>query len=240
MNQFPYLIYNDKSSLDFGLYIVTKGSYNAPARDVNYTSIPGRNGDLITDNGRYSNIIIPYTCSILNNTFYPFDTMAHNLKSWLCLKSGYFRLWDSYDPDYFRLASHTGELNIEQELKDVGRLSLAFNCKPYKYSYSGLSVVTFTSPGKLYNAEYLESLPYMKIIGNGNITLYINNSAYTFTGIDGYIEIDSEIMNAYKGIIPQNNKMTSVDFPALVPGYNIISWTGNVQKIEIIPRWCCL
>lgn len=240
MNGFPYLIFKERSSLDFGLYVTEKGSYKGASRDITYTSVPGRSGDLITDNGRYKNISIPYKMALLNATEREFAEIAHQIKGWLLAEAGYFRLWDSYDSKYFRLASFSEEADIEQELRDLGSLAITFDCKPFKYSIEGQKAVTFTAAGDLYNAEFFASLPYIKITGAGAVTLYINNQAFSFSGIDGYIELDSEIMNAYKGASPQNNKMTSADFPSLAPGKNSISWTGAVEKVEIVPRWCCL
>lgn len=240
MNGFPYLIFKERSSLDFGLYVTEKGSYKGASRDITYTSVPGRSGDLITDNGRYKNISIPYKMTLLNATGREFAEIAHQIKGWLLAEAGYFRLWDSYDSKYFRLASFSEEADIEQELRDLGSLALTFDCKPFKYSIEGQKAVTFTAAGDLYNAEFFASLPYIKITGTGAVTLYINNEAFSFSDIDGYIELDSEIMNAYKGTSPQNNKMTGSTFPSLAPGRNSISWVGAVEKVEIVPRWCCL
>lgn len=240
MNSFPCLIFKECSSLDFGLYITEKGSYKGAARDITYTSIPGRSGDLITDNGRYKNIDISYKMALLNTTNYEFSELAHKIKAWLLSQAGYFRLWDSYDKDYFRLASYSDEADIEQELNDLGTLKLSFNCKPYKYSFEGQKTIKLTSAGDIYNAEMFSSKPYIKIKAAGAVTLYVNNSAYNFTNIDEYIELDSEAMNAYKGAVSKNDKMTSTGFPTLTPGNNTISWVGNVEQIEIIPRWCCL
>lgn len=240
MNGFPYLIFKERSSLDFGLYVTEKGSYKGASRDITYTSVPGRSGDLITDNGRYKNISIPYKMALLNATEREFAEIAHQIKGWLLAEAGYFRLWDSYDSKYFRLASFSEEADIEQELRDLGSLALTFDCKPFKYSIEGQKAVTFTAAGDLYNAEFFASLPYIKITGAGAVTLYINNEAFSFSDIGGYIELDSEIMNTYKGISPQNDKMTSSAFPSLAPGRNSISWVGAVEKVEIVPRWCCL
>lgn len=240
INGFPFLIFKERSSLDFCLYVTEKGSYNGASRDITFTSVPGRSGDLITDNGRYKNISIPYKLALLNTTKQRFEELAHQIKGWLLAEAGYFRLWDSYDSKYFRLASFSKEVNIEQELRDLGSLALTFDCKPFKYSLEGQKTVTFTEAGSLYNAEFFASLPYIKITGAGAVTLHINNESFGFSDINGYIELDSEIMNAYKGDSPQNNKMTSSTFPSLAPGKNLISWTGAVEKVEIVPRWCCL
>ncbi len=240
MEKLPFLMFKDHSSLEFGLLISDKGSYKGASRDISYTSVPGRNGDLITDNGRYKNVNIPYKLTLLNNTEREFVELTHQIKGWLLAEQGYFRLWDSYDKKYFRLGSYSDEVDIEQELRDLGGLSLTFNCKPFKYSFEGQQPVVFTAAGTLYNSEFFPSLPYIKITGSGTVTLTINNNAFVFKGIEEYIEIDSEIMNAYKGTQPQNNKMTGAAFPTLLPGNNVISWVGNIKKLEIVPRWCCL
>nr|DAM77355.1 MAG TPA: distal tail protein [Bacteriophage sp.] len=240
MEKLPFLMFRGHSSLEFSLLISEKGSYKGASRDISYTSVPGRSGDLITDNGRYKNIDIPYKFSLLNDSELSFAEITHKIKGWLLSESGYFRLWDSYDSKYFRLASYSDEVNIEQELRDTGTLSLTFNCKPQKYSLEGENTVILTAAGSLYNAEFFPSAPYIKIVGSGTITLTVNNNSFTFTDINEYIEIDSEIMNAYKGVVAQNNKMTGSGFPTFLPGNNTIAWTGNVERLEIIPRWCCL
>lgn len=100
--------------------------------------------------------------------------------------------------------------------------------------------ITITKAATIINPEGFTATPYMKIYGSGNVTLYINNRAHGFKNIDGYIEVDSENMNAYKGDTLQNNKMLVGAFPKLAAGDNNISWAGNVTKIEIVPRWCKL
>lgn len=240
MEKLPFFMFKDHSSLEFGLLISDKGSYKGASRDISYTSVPGRSGDLITDNGRYKNIKIPYNCTLLNNTERAFVELTHQIKGWLLAERGYFPLWDSYDKKYFRLGSYSDEVDIEQELRDLGEVKLSFNCKPFKYSFEGQQPVVFTAAGTLYNAEFYPSAPYIKITGSGTVTLTVNNDSFTFTDIDEYIEVDSDIMNAYKGIQPQNNKMSGAAFPTLLPGNNVISWAGDVQRLEIVPRWCCL
>ena len=240
MEKLPFLMFREHSSLEYALLISEKSSYKGAARDVTYTSVPGRSGDLLTDNGRYKNITIPYKLSLLNTTDRSFAVLAHQIKGWLLSEAGYFRLWDSYDGKYFRLASYNDEADIQQELRETGALSLSFNCKPFKYSFEGQNPVVFTAGGSLYNAEFFPSSPYIKITGSGTVTLTINNASFTFSDIDEYIEIDSEAMNAYKGTVAKNNKMTGAGFPTLAPGKNVIAWTGNVTRLEIVPRWCCL
>lgn len=239
MEKLPFLMFKEHSSLEYGLLITEKGSYKGAQRDITYTSVPGRSGDLMTDNGRYKNVKIPYKLALLNTTAWDFDELARLIRGWLLAEQGYFPLWDSYDGKYYRLASYTNEVDIEQELRSVGKLSLSFNCKPFKYSFEGQRTVEMTAAGTLYNAEQYESKPYIKVVGSGTITLAINNSSVTLSSVDEYIELDSEMLNAYKGTAAANNQMSG-DFPVFAPGDNTISWVGNVTRLEIVPRWCCL
>lgn len=242
METMPYLIFKDKSSLDFGLFITEKGSYKGAQRDITYTSVAGRSGDLITDNGRYKNIKVPYKLSLLNTTEREFSDIAHQIKGWLLAEQGYFKLWDSYDKNYYRLASYSEEVDIEQELRALGSLSVSFNCKPFKYSFEGQKIITLTAAGSIYNAEFYPSKPYIKVVGSGTITLTINNTSFTLTSVNEYIELDFETLNAYKGTTAQNGKVSGADMStfSFIPGYNSISWVGSVTRFEIVPRWCSL
>lgn len=63
-----YLSFAGKSSKDFLLYLSGPGVYDSPAADVESTSVPGRNGDIITENARtgrrrYQNVDIKYKAS---------------------------------------------------------------------------------------------------------------------------------------------------------------------------------
>ena len=236
-NQF---IYNGKRSYDDMCLIITETPpFVIAERDVTFTSIPGKSGDLIEDNGRYKNVTKSYTVAILSDTF-DLPLLVKKIAAWLGAPGGYIILSDTYDPNYFRYAKYSGNINIADILLKIGTAKLNFNCKPYKYSFDGQQTVTIGTAGVLYNPENFASVPYIKIAGSGNITLSIGNASFAFKNVDGYIEIDGEIMAAYKGAELQNDKISFVGFPALAPGANHISAVGNVSKIEIVPRWCTL
>ena len=50
---FKSFIFDGKKSKDFGVYISGNAVYDAPEKDVELIEIPGRDGELIIDNGRY-------------------------------------------------------------------------------------------------------------------------------------------------------------------------------------------
>ena len=102
------LIYDGKSSKDFGLYISGSGTFNAPQRDVELVEVPGRNGTLTIDKQRFQNIIIEYPAFIREK----FRTYTDAAREWLLAVPGYRRLEDSYHPDEYRMARFTGPLDF--------------------------------------------------------------------------------------------------------------------------------
>lgn len=240
MEKLPFFYFKEHSSLDFGLYIKEKNVYKGAQRDITYVSVPGRDGDLVIDNGRYKNVKIQYKLELLNNSPRSFAELARVIRNWLLVDPGYFKLWDTYDREYFRLASFSSEVDIEQELRDYGKLNITLNCKPFRYATNGQDTVVIQSTQHLYNVEAHESKPYIRIYGSGTLQLYINGYAYLFKDVNEYIEVDSETKNCFKGTTALNNKMVSDGFPTLVPGDNIISMSAAVTRVEIVPRWCTL
>lgn len=241
MERLPYLCYKGISSLDLSLYIKAKGTYNTAERDIEFVSVPGRNGDLIQDNGRYKNVSVPYELVLLKKDARSFSDLTDAVKNWLAVGGGYNELWDSYNPRYFRYAAVEGSVDVVEELANYGELSLTFNCKPLRYSFAGQQAIEIMhSNTQLYNPEKLAAAPYIKIYGNGNISLSVNAVTLTFSGVSEYIEIDSELMNVYKGLTLLNNITTGDTFPTLAPGINNITITGGATRAEIVPRWCTI
>lgn len=237
INQFSY---NGKRSYDdMGLIITETPAFSSPERDITFTSVSGRNGDIVTDNKRFKNTEGTYKVAAATDVFSPEQT-ARKIRHWLQGEVGYFVLADTYDPNYFRYACYSGKIDIENKLRLLGKATLKFNCKPFKYRTDGQKEIRMTEPGRVYNPEDWESAPHIKIVGSGDITISINNASFAFRGIEEYIEVDSEMQMAYKGVELQNDKTTFLTPPALSPGENNISFTGAVDEIIIIPRWCCL
>ena len=60
MNSFTF---NGIRSSDLGIRIMSKNIFSAPKYALSFQSIPGRDGDLISPNGRFPNMQGSYTCS---------------------------------------------------------------------------------------------------------------------------------------------------------------------------------
>lgn len=237
INQFSY---NGKRSYDdMNLIITDTPSRVSPARRVTYTLVDGRNGDIITDEGCFDNGEVKYKVTAIAEDF-EMPLLVKKIKRWLQGDAGYFVLADTYDPNYFYLACYSGKIDIADKFEKLGAATLTFKTKPFKYSLDGQRKTTITGATTIYNPEDWEATPYIKIVGNGDITLSINNTSFAFTGVDEYIEVDGDIQACFKGTELQNNKANFTDFPKLAEGENNISFTGAVSEIIITPRWCAL
>lgn len=149
---FGRVVFDGVDLVDFGVTLSGVGTYNAPERDVEYVSVPGRNGDIILDNGRYNNISVTYPVNI--ETQLPAKTRA--LSEFLMSHKGYFKLEDSYHPDEFRMAQFAGPIDINSTGRHnrYGTTSLTFNCMPQRFLKSGEQAVAFTDSSKAQQTIY--------------------------------------------------------------------------------------
>lgn len=217
------------NSDDFHMYISGYGTYGTSERDVTIQSIPGRNGDLTIDNGRFTNIGVIYKAVI-------YDNLAENYKAFssqISKLKGYQRLEDTFHPDEFRLGIFRGGLKPKLRGYNGAGLELTFNCKPQKYLKSGEEVFEINQEGLLNNPTDFDANPLIKLYGSGTLTINSTSLVVTNVAANDYIMIDSELMNAYKGSTNLNSKISG-PFPKLVPGDNEITYTG---ALEIEPRW---
>lgn len=241
-----FFTYNGRSSADYGLHIESKNVFSAPEYDVDMQSIPGRNGDLIVSNHRFSNIKVTYTVFLMRKNVHDLAEMLRSIKLWLYTEPDrYHAITDSYDTGHTRYGVISRALDIEEQLNRVGSFTVTFSCKPFRYSSDGQQVQSFTQfPAVIENITGFESRPYLIIYGSGAITLTLSasgqNHLWSFTGVSDYVECDSDAMNFYKDTVLKNNTVTGDGFPLLYPGTNNLNCTGTVSKIEIIPRWCTL
>ena len=140
MEQFPFkdgYSFLEFDGVDIGaaceMFILGKGTYGAPSRDIEQIHVPGRNGDILVDNGGWNNVTVKYpNCNILSN----FGENVEKLRDYLFGKPGYHTLVDQYHPDEVRYAEFRGPFNPEAHTEtgnDSGSFDLEFNCKPQRF-----------------------------------------------------------------------------------------------------------
>lgn len=219
---------------DFGVYISGEGTYNAPERSITEEVVPGRNGSLIIDNGRYQNIEVSYPAFIIRD----FPRNMAGLRSYLASLRGYSRLEDSYHPDEYRMAALSGGIDVQTSgyMNREGQFTLTFNCKPQRFLRSGEYAIPVTSGATVYNPTLFDAKPIIRVYGKGSIT--VNGETMEWSGSSEYVDIDCDIQDCYYMGANMNNYVTG-DFPVLSPGDNVIAFTGSTS-VRITPRWWIL
>lgn len=208
-----------------------------PARKQEKISVPGRNGDILIQEDAYENVSQRYEIYISAERV-KLPRVSRLVAEWLCVK-GYQRLEDSYFLDSYRLAHFSGGLEIENILNRFGRATIEFDCKPQRFLHDGEIVAQYTGAGVIVNPTPFASAPLIKVIGSGSGTVTIGDTTISLSDISEYVYLDSDIQDAYKGLVNMNTYMTG-EFPKIESGEQVVTFTGDITGLEITPRWWTL
>jgi phage-related protein len=160
------------TSSDFGIYVSGEGLFNAPKRAAEVVSIPGRNGDLILDQGKFENIKVTYRVFNQEKDLTDFRTKLANLRSALASQVGYQKLEDTFHPSEYRLAAFIEGVEIEPiKYNTASEFEITFECKPQRFLVSGETQISVTSGDTITNPTLFEAQPLLEIEGYGNIDL---------------------------------------------------------------------
>ncbi len=225
-----YFQFAGKSSEDFNCHISGSGTFVSPTREMENISVPGRNGDLHIDYGKFNNVTITYPAFITEK----FEENFGGLKAFLLSKTGYQRLADSYHPDHFRKACFTGNISPNMTPRNTaGDFDLSFDCDPRLFLKEGERSQEITTEGIIFNPTQFTASPLIRLYGSGS--LRIGDVSIVLATTSLYVDIDCELEEALDA--SENLNITTVGgkFPKLLPGENEIEYTGT--KLDIIPRF---
>ena len=233
------VVFNGISSQDLHIQVQTEPSYDFPEKDYEVTHVPGRNGDIVIDQGSWQNVSRKYNLAMDAGKI-SYTEVASKLVQWLHSASGYARLEDSYEPDFYRMAMYKDSGSISNIFNKAGQIEVEFTCKPQRYFKSGEAADIFVASSEYRNPTDFPAKPLIKIHGSGSGVVGIGTYTVTINDIiDGMI-VDSEQQDTYKDQMNCNSKVSITEYPKLVSGNNVISISGGVTSIEIIPRWWTL
>lgn len=216
-------------SRDMGIIVTSMPETVRPERRMESITIAGRNGTLHTDEEVYESYDRTMECAIKKRA--KLDEIA----AWLV---GSGEMTFSTEPDKVYRVTISNKISIAQMMRMFQKFQVIMDTQPFKYNINPFAdELTLTAPTIIRNGGTVYSEPIITVYGSGDITLSINGVDFPLYGVNESITIDSEMMEVFKGTANQNSKYGGETFPRLEVGENAISWTGNVTKIEIQPKW---
>ena len=206
------LKFDNTSSRNYGVYITGQAVFNAPQRDVEMITIPGRNGTFALDNGRFENVEVTYPAGIFADNEEDFAQAISDFRNFLCSKRGYCRLEDDYNPDEYRMAIYKSGLEVTPAQLKAGEFEITFDCKPQRWLTSGETKTSVSSGSTVSNPTLFDASPLIEVEGYGNL----NFNGYT-------ISIENAVMGE---VLLANSKTFSSNYIEMI--FNKLSYeTGD-------------
>lgn len=238
---------------DYGVFITGKTVYDMPVRQVEMVTIPGRNGTLLRDLGRWENIEVVYHAGIAADSQEEFATAMQNLRYALTgIYATYQYIYDDYNPDEFRLGVFKGGLEVESDVYGkTGEFDIVFDCKPQRFLKSGEEFISRQSGGSVSNTRSQDTHPllYFKMTSaTGSITIKSGNTTLGEINISNAplntaIDIDCETGEAYNPLTRESYNQyvdLGAELPYLTGGTNTITYSASITDFQIKPRWWIL
>ena len=224
------VIINNQNTKNLGFALV--GRPSIPSADKKYETIEveGRDGALTKFIG-YQDLKFSLKFNILFQS-----DIKQKLREIKGLLSVAKTLAFDDSPNFFYKIKRCQISDTETIIKQSGVFSVEFIADPFEFESS--SVLEYENPSNLLirnNTTYF-SQPVLKIFGQGNIKLFVNDELVEVKNINEGITIDSELQEAYYQNNNLNHQMLG-SFPTFEIGENRIRLEGNIDKIEILPQW---
>lgn len=133
-----YITFDGISTADFGIEVSGEGAFDSPGRVYEMVEIPGRNGSLAIDQGRYENIAVSYPAYNYREDLEGFAKNLADLRAAFGSRVGYRRLADTFNPDEYRLGIFKDGLTVSPvKYNTAAEFALEFDCKPQRFLVSG-------------------------------------------------------------------------------------------------------
>ncbi|HHL0970334.1 phage tail protein [Bacillus thuringiensis] len=212
---------------DYRICMVDRPVIPTAKQKVEHIEVPGRHGSL-TKKGAFEDVPLKIRFNLLEDE--NIKPLIRRIKAWfLNGKTLYFT-----DDEVYRKIKSVEIGDIANEMEEYGEFEVDFILDPFEYTED--VNLKLTEPGIFYNPGTIESEPKFWIVGNGTLRITINDVSFQVKDVNGSVVVDSEVLEAYSGIIPMNSKMIG-EFPIFKIGENKIDWSGNIQFMSIRPRW---
>lgn len=178
-----FFTFNNKDCRQWNCYKTQPINWITPERDIERKPVPGRNGDLIIDNGRYNNIELTIECYIKGDFIRLYDSM----RAYLMSDTEYHRFIDSLYPNEYRMVRI---VNVEAKVKtkSAGTVEITIDAKPQRYFLNSVvaQIGGVIQPDTTYSFSDFTSWAQNEILSTGAFAGYTSAelSALKYTIFD--------------------------------------------------------
>lgn len=205
------LVFGNVSARDYGIFISGEGAYDAPVRNVEFVTVPGRNGAIPIDKGSYDNITIEYPAFTFALTQTEFRKKLTDFKNAIMSQVGYQRLVDTYHPDEYRMAIYCEGLEVDPiYYSRAGSFTLKFTCKPQRYLISGEAEIEVSNGDVVNNPTLFDASPLLMIDGYGTVSF----NGYEIEITQDTIDVPDVLWESEQIVYTNRNSTTDSSYPA--------------------------
>ena len=242
-----YFTYAGLVSSKFGLKIRNDISFPSPIYDFDLEQIQGRNGDLIYFNDRMNDFELEIPCKIHIQDVRDIATLSMDIHRWLSPAHGYQRLEFSALPHHLLRAIVLEEINVEEQLRKFGEITIRFKCYPSYFAKAGEHEIEIKHGDQIVNMYNRVARPIWRVVGKGQFRVRIINESsgeriQQILGLNSDfvddITIDSAILTAKSDSM--RNPYQAIErfpFPVLFEGMTRFELTSTSTRLFVTPRW---
>lgn len=211
-----------------------------PERSYEVIEVPGRDGDVLIDNGNFKNYRQTYSVFIDANDpdEATYQLVTRKIAEWLLSNPGYQRLEDSYDPEFYRMAYYSGGSNFSNFFNTYGRGSIEFTCAPRRYYKTGDEEIALTYGMQITSPSNFPADPIFKVTPAANYPeITVNgNSASFHSGTEFIVDVQNHTAKLLDGT--RVNLDSGYYENLVLSKENTFTFSGC--SLVLIPRWWTL
>ena len=227
---FDMIIDNTYALSDKKIYMPTRPAIPPNTKRMQYIEIPGRDGTVSMFDG-YDDRPFPIDFNIYDGT-----NVNKKLREVNPIFSNCKTIKFTDDPEIYYKVKEFKISDKERVFDKAYEFSAEVKIEPFDYLVEGSKVLTLTSSTTLVNPGTYYSVPALKIYGSGTINMSIGSYSFQIINVNGYVQINSALLECYKDTDPLGDKMSG-KFPIFEPGSNAITLSSTITKVEIVPNW---
>lgn len=223
------LIYNGVELTKLGVIVNAVSPPPCSQAEYEMITIPGREERLRSMKKTRPNITITAELTI---------TEPNRLRELYAVLQGYGKLILPSEPDkYYNAVPQV--ITPQNIVMYMHKMTVGFECEPFAYAVDNEPIEIKTKDFTVEVGGTYYSKPIYQIFGDGDITLIVNDdteNALTIYDVNEYVVVDCVAMIVHKENVGLKNKGL---LPFLGVGTNVITYIGNVEKINLIKneRW---